>query len=325
VISEDEIDFKYAQIVKHLDVEYRHQKYSAYLRWLLALGALRSGRRVYFHIRYLKWRGSLRTVPIYLALIVLSRLQGVRVVWTCHNVWEHRFPARWQNVLLRGFVCRAAFRVIVMHQSMGDHLPRSARGKLVAAHFGSMREATEAAARDEPPNADFAARYQQWCERNEIEGPDLVMVSASLTSADELFEALESTPGIRALLIAPGVPVRPVQSNVLHVAEPVYAEVHSVLSSGRVIGYLGHQNISVPTGIYMYAAYGVPILGKDQCPVKDLLLEHEIGEVFHDASGLLQAYSEVRGQYDRYRANCSDLLTQHTWEESARIHSAVFA
>ena len=275
------------------------------------------------HFRYLKWRGPLRTIPIYLAMLGLARLQGVKIVWTCHNVWEYGMPSRWQNAVLRWLMTRTAHRIVVLHRSVGDHLGEAAADKLVVAHFGSFRQAVERASEEAKANPEFTATYKRWRQERGVRSPDLVMVS-TLWEADDLLAFLEENSSVNGVIIAPRLGPTECGENVLLFRKSVYAEVHGLLSSRGLIGYLGHANVSVPTSLYMFAGYGIPMIGRNVAVVSDILIAEGIGEVYGTIDEMGAAYRKIKADYQAYRSRCAGLVARHTWSRSATIHRKIF-
>ena len=325
VIAEDERDFKYRQVVERMPVEYRHVKYSRFILWLLRPGTVSKNRNTYFHIRYLKWRGWLRSIPVYLVLVTLCRLRGVRIVWTLHCVWEHFMPSRRQNALLRQLVSRAADKIIVMHPKVALHLPPSQRRKVLTANFGTFRPAVERAALEATPNHAFTRRFNDWRHQLGIGRPDIVMVSASVLEANDLFDFLEDNPDLSGLVIGAQLEERSCGPNVLLIRERVYAEVDAILRGDGIVGYCPNDNVSVPTSIYTFAAYGIPLIGKDVSPVCDILGDSGVGGVYNSVDEMRDVYEGIMGDYAGYRARCSALLAKDTWDASADVHRQVFA
>ena len=323
VLSECELDFKYEEVVSRLDIEYRYAKYYHIILWLLGLGGIRARRATYLHFRYLKWRGPVRTLPIYLAMLGLARLQGVTIVWTCHNVWEYSMPSRRQNAFLRWLMTRAAHRIVVLHRSVGDHLGDAAAKKLVVAHFGSFRQTIERASQEAKPNPEFTASYERWRQERGVRAPDLVMVS-TLWEADDLLAFLGENPDVNGVIIAPRMGRTACGENVLLFRKPVYAEVHELLGSTGLIGYLGHANVSVPTSLYMFAGYGIPMIGMNVPPVADILAAEGVGEVYTTIDEMGAAYRKIKAHYQAYRSRCAELVARHTWSHSATVHKKIF-
>ena len=257
-------------------------------------------------------------------MVMLARLRSVRIVWTLHNVWEHTMRSRWQNAFLRWVVAQAAYRIVVMHEAIGAHVPRGCRHKVVVANFGTFRPAVERAAEEAEPNEYFARRFSEWKRDHGIISPDIVMISSMVPEADDVLAFLEQNPDVSALIIGPRVQPQDVGPNVFLYHQRVYAEVDEILRGEGIIGYFSNDNLSVPTAIYTFSAYGIPLIGKDVSPIAEILGTYNAGEVYTDAGGIRGTYDRIRADYDRYRDGCTDLITADTWEASAEVHREVF-
>ncbi len=322
VWSEVEVDFKYSSITELMNIEYRHIKYWQLMGLLLKrLSSFRVYENHFFHIRYLKWRGNIKTIPVYLVLMTLCRLTNVKIVWTCHNILEYSMPSRRQNEFLRKLVFYYSYRVIVMHSDLIKYLPERSE-KVRVANFGNFRKHFEQASLL-PPNKMFKTIYREW--KAAIPGSlDIVFIS-TLPDLDPLFHLLDSDQSITALIITPRIQQLTVSNNVFLYTEKVTSEVHELLVENHsAIGYLGHENISVPTSIYMYASYGLPVIGLNSEPVSSIISENEIGETFTSIQDISRAYYKVRSEYNRYQMNMERFLNSNSWERSAEIHREIF-
>lgn len=151
------------------------------------------------------------------------------------------------------------------------------------------------------------------------------MISASVFEADDLLDFLDDNPDLSGLVIGAQLEDRDCGPNVLLIREKVYAEVDTILRGDGIVGYCPNDNVSVPTSIYTFAAYGIPLIGKDVSPVCDILGDSGVGGVYNSVDEMRDVYDGIKDDYAGYRTRCSALLAKDTWDASADVHRQVFA
>jgi hypothetical protein len=113
--------------------------------------------------------------------------------------------------------------------------------------------------------------------------------------------------------------------NIFFYREFVNKEVYDILNlSKNIIGYVGHDNISVPTSIYMYATYNIPIIAYDVKPVNSIITKYELGITIKHSNELENAYKTLIDNYEFYVKNLSFFLQENSWEKSALVHKEIF-
>lgn len=322
ILTEVEPDFKYKSIMEKVNANYVYSKYYVTILKLIKLLFVKKDTSYYYHIRYVKWRGYLKTIPIYVVKLVLCRLTNVKIVWTCHNIQEYGMPSKWQNKFLRKLIFAFSYKVIVMHKDLIGFLPKN-KEKIIVGNFGEFKSFFASKATGKP-NESFINEYKIWKEKHQITDPDIIFIS-TLPKIDPLISLAKINSKIKILIIAPKIESFDVPENVFLYTNKVFTEIHSLLENSNSIGYLGHDNISVPTSIYMYASYNIPILGFDCKPVSTLISENKLGHTFTSNSDILQSYNLIRANYENYKENCSKFINTYTWSRSSKIHSKIFS
>lgn len=328
VFAEQGLDYKYEQIFGDIDIEYR--PITAYEFVVRMARPLDVNTDYYYHIRYLRWRGYLPTLPMYLVVIALCLVRGVTIVWSCHNVVGHNVPNKRYNWLLRSLIKWAATDIIVFHKSLRAYL-RPYEEKVHVACFGSFRQFFQD---HSTKNPDFQSRYREWEQRRDIDGPDVIFLGVYTRhkNIEWLVDYLCEDGELDGLVISPGYPnadgvngsVQQPDSLFLEADQKVVAEVDDVFQSGVPIGYVAHDNLSVPTSVYVYASYGIPMVAYDVDPLAPLVREHELGAVFSDPAGIGDALAKVRANYERYRTHTTEFMETFTWDRARLVHAAVF-
>lgn len=88
----------------------------------------------------------------------------------------------------------------------------------------------------------------------------------------------------------------------------------------KVVGYVGHVNISVPTSLYMYASFGIPVIGLNMEPIASIINQYRIGVTISSMNEFPEAYNDVLKRYNEFSSSCSRFLEQNNWSDSASIH-----
>jgi len=271
---------------------------------------------VVYHVRYLK--SGLIAFVRYGLVIALSKLGLFRLMWTCHNIEEHNYNHSRRNRLLRKWLAANAGAILVLHEDLKSYLPASARSKVFVASFGDMSAFVE---RQLETNPDFTQALTKWdCRKS-----DPFVLSVSTAKKNNLQLAVDGVKlaGMAAVLIAPEVepPAGAGKDDILFYNRAfVRQEVKGLLLRKNAIGYVGHSNISVPTSLFMFASFGVPVIGFDIKPVSSLIQDSQIGVVVSTPEEFAGACSEIVANYETYAANCSKLLSKYSWRQAAEVH-----
>lgn len=322
IISESAVDYKYRRIVEDLPIEYVSGRFVRIVADLLHRGDRRPD---VLHIRYLKWRGYVGTAVRYAILIALCKLRGIRIVWSCHNIRSYSIPTERYNAVLRQALCRAADSIVVFDEALRPHLgPWS--DKVIVASFGEFRSSYRSmgASRDA---GGFARRYRRWSTTMDPNAPRLLFVGAYAPSknVETLLEIARRNADLSVIVIAPEMePVPPVSRNVLLHTDWVGAELEKLLLEPNLLGFVGHANISVPTSIYLFASYGIPIIALDHPPLHQIVEHHQLGAVIDGTDVAGEIVRGVLARREHHRDALDRFLRSHSWAASAAGHRKAF-
>ncbi len=320
ILSESSFDYKYQNIFnRNPEIKVIEGRYFKLLKILIK-------NKSFYHIRYIKYRGVILTFSRIVLVYFASKISGSKIIWSCHNIYEHNIPSKRLNDILRFLLCLISFKVIVFHKDLIKYLPQFAHKKVLVASFGNFKEFIENKVKE---NKEFKQLYQKWLEKKNIKYPDIVSISAA--RRNNLAPLVEGLNGKKqnVLIIAPNQEIENksnLESNILvYNNNLVDREILSILNrSGKLIGYIGHENISVPTSIYMYASFGIPIIGLNIEPVSTIIREYAIGEVIDAQIPVEDAIYRIKKNFDYYQKNCITFLQNNSWEKSASIHDTIF-
>lgn len=232
------------------------------------LGMIRDDGKKIYHFRYIKFRGYLFTIIRMAATILISKLTRTKIVWSCHNIEEHTFQSEHFNSIMRTFLCMFSSEIIVFHVDLIVALPKWCRNKISVACFGNMYDSFSS---NRTENQDFVRSYTKWRTENDVNTlPNLVSISTAKRNDLEPLFNLESSSKLNAMVISPGVKyeTRDLNKCFLFSKSPVRKEVFEILTENAetIVGYVGHNNMSVPTSIYMYASFGIPLICSNYAP-----------------------------------------------------------
>ncbi|MDA8934597.1 hypothetical protein N9H03_01705 [Flavobacteriales bacterium] len=319
VLSESSYDFKYKSILSHL--EDFHVVEGGFFKLIKILAT----RKSFYHIRYIKYRGKIITVLRYLIIALLAKLSGSKIIWSCHNIYEHNFSSKKYNDFIREFLAKISHKIVVFHKDLIAYLPDSSKHKVYIASFGNYREFIE---QQTEQNKEFQKQHKNWLNQQNIKFPDLISISAAKNNNLNFFIS-KLADKYNFLVIAPKVPLNIIskKKNIfIYNSSFVKAEIKEILNhSPKLIGIIGHDNISVPTSIYMFASFGIPVVVLNVNPVNSMVKEFSIGEVIDENIHLDQLILRIQTNYSSYQENCIKFTRKMSWSNSADVHKEVFS
>jgi len=322
IVSESAVDYKYRRIVEQLPVEFVCQRFTQIVGDLLGPGARLPD---VFHIRYLKWRGYIGTALRYTLLVGLCKLRGVRIVFSCHNIRSYSIPSERYDTLLRRTLFRAADSIVVFDEALRPFL-RSWSDKVVVACFGEFRSKYRRV-EEGREGGGFLRRYRRWSQGIDWASPRLLFVGAYAPSkhVETLLEIGRRNADLAVIAIAPGMESEPgVSSNVFLHTDWVGVELEEILQEPNLLGFVGHANISVPTSIYLFASYGIPIIALDHPPVGQIVGNHQLGTVIDAIEDVGEIVRGVLADREHHRDALERFLESHSWAASAAAHRKAF-
>lgn len=316
IISQNQIDYKYSRIIEGLDVDYVYMSNKEIIRTLLKPFR---GKRIILHIRYLKWYGYFLTIPIYSTIILLTLFRDVEITWSCHNIWEHKFKSRTINTFLRKLLFSVSKNVIVFHSDLKKFFPDET--KIVVANFGNFKPYFK---RLSSRNPIFNSKLKAWKTKNNITKIDTIYISATNKNIDVYIEMFRKLKTINSVFVIPQYFKVIEESNFLLFNEFIHAEVHQLLSTNEIIGIITHSNFSIPTSLYMFASYKIPIISYNVIPISTIIKDYAIGENFSNNEDLSSSITKLKSNYSYYQENTVRFLHENSWEKATAVHKEVW-
>ncbi len=312
-------DYKYSRIFDGLDVECKVVTAIQFLR--LVFGRKETNTKYIYHIRYLLWRGFLLTLPMYCLIILACKLRKIPILFTCHNLVEHRYPSKFYNLCVRTLVCLASKHIIVLHEDIKNRLARFGHKTQVAC-FGDFRGFFED---KHQPNDVFNRGYQDWLKRRGIAAPDIMFVGRYTPYNDVglLVRFLEGHSQINGLIVSDGCPIESSAENIFIFNRKVFAELEPILRSTGVVGCILICNLSISTSAYVYAGYKIPVMVRNKGPVASLIKKYKTGEVFDSQDDMHSALMQIKNNYQSYHSGMELFNHENNWQHSRKVHQAV--
>lgn len=317
ILCESRIDYKYSQIFRNIQgIELVQGNFFSLLKVLLK-------EKCIYHIRYIKYRGILPTLFRLIIINVAVKISESKIIYTCHNIYEHKIKTPTWNNLIRSLITFMSTEIIVFHPSLKNHLPRNCRHKIKTASFGDFKEFFDS---QTEVNSSFCKALNSWKESSNILSPELISITTATKSGLEYY-LTNLDKNYFYLVICPHVQLPDIQNeNILVFNESfVKKEVSEILkTSENIIGLIGHDNISVPTSIYMFASYGIPVIVTDVEPLNEIISNYRFGEIIRPGVNLNDCILKIKSNYNTYQKGCLNFLKENSWEKSTKIHSEVF-
>lgn len=323
IFSESFLGYKFSKIFCDIPIDFRRVKYHQFIIFILKnlLIPLEGKRNIFFHIRYIKWHGFFKTIPIHLTIIILCKIKNIKIIWTCHNIWEYSFNSKIQNIFLRHYIYKFSDIVVVLHNDIREFLPKHSRNKIRVACYGDFKDYVEEQSSN---NYDFRRKYQQWKDLHNINKPDIVFIS-TLPNVKKLTEMACSISEYSFLFIAPKSRYSIESENIFLYNGFVWAEVKDILKEEKIIGLIALDNISVPTSLYLFASYGIPIIALDQLPMKKIINQYKIGKTFtYELHNFIKMINIIKTDYKYYSNNVKSFLKYNTWQKASKVYSNIF-
>jgi len=318
IISDSSYDYKYKQIFERIEsVKVIEGDFK-----VLVLSIL-SAKKPIFHVRYIKASGPLKGVIRYLILISLIFLRGGKILYTCHNINEHNIKSKIINNSYRFIFSFLAFKIIYFDDVVRNYNFNIFYKKGVIANFGSFRDFLIL---KNKMSSEFVNIFDNWSFNKKI---DIISVSsAKLNLSNLFFDKLLETNLVSVMISPQEKSVSPfIVDNQFRYYKSVYFELDNILiNNNKLIGFVGHYNISVATSLYMFASYGIPVICYDIEPNCSLVSNHYIGEVITqkcNANTIEEKIRLIKNNYKYYQLNCRKFIEINSWEKSSEIHKNI--
>ena len=276
----------------------------------------------YYHIRYIKYRGIFGTLIRIFLIFIFSKITNTKILWTCHNIFEHNIPNKNFNSYILKIISGISHKIIVFHYNLLDYLPHKHHNKTIVANFGDFRNFYDDF---EESNNEFLDLYNNWKVNQNIKNIDLIYISSARKSAlEKLISALNKTD-LNAVIIAPKINLSvTISKNIFYYNKYVYKEIVQIFKSNRkIVGFIGHSNVSVPTSLYMFASFDIPILGYNFKPINTIINDFKIGKIVNDEDIQLEV-NEIQKNMNFYKSNLKSFIKSNSWDKSAEKHLDIF-
>ena len=155
--------------------------------------------------------------------------------------------------------------------------------------------------------------------------PDVVFIGeySKAKKIEWLIEAAQEDPSLSVLIVGPKMPELSVPENVFLFRGKVINEVDAILSHGGSIGYIAHDNLSLPTAFNLYSHYSIPSVSSDVSPLNTITDEWKLGLCFKDKREIPGLIQKIRSDYAEFSKSARSFADHHTWERSREVHQRV--
>lgn len=318
IISDSSYDYKYKQIFERIEsVKVIEGSFK-----VLILSILNSKNPI-FHVRYIKASGPLKGILRYFILISLLFLRGGKILYTCHNINEHNIKSKIINDFYRFLFSFLAFKIIYFDEIVRSYNYKIFHKKGVIANFGSFRDFLS---HNFNKSNEFENIFGDWYFNKEI---DVISVSsAKLNLSKRFFDQILDTDFVSVMISPQKNTVIPfIVQNQFRYYKSVYSELDEIfVNNKKLVGFVGHYNISVATSLYMFASYGIPVICYDIEPNNNLVSIHNIGEIITqncDTNTIEEKINLIKNNYTFYQQNCEKFIEINSWEKSSVIHKNI--
>ena len=196
ILSESSYDFKYRNILSNIpNIEVIEGSYFSLLRLFLK-------KNTYYHIRYIKFRGYIRTFFRLAIIYLIAKISGNKVIWSCHNIYEHNIPSTRYNDIIRNLLCKYVDNIIVFHRDILKYLPKRCHHKTTVASFGDFRDFIYS---QTDINEKFQEKYTAWLTSLQVSQPAVISISAAKRNSLDLLFKVADLHRINVLAIAPNL------------------------------------------------------------------------------------------------------------------------
>jgi len=319
ILCESILGFKYKMIFSKLDKDIVIVE-GGFIKLMKVLIRKKS----FYHIRYIKNRGFILTFFRLVLIYFCAKISNSKIIFTCHNIYEHNFKSRLFNDFIRNFVVLISNHIFVFHKDLINYLPKYSKNKICVASFGNYKNFIES---QTITNKDFQKNYSNWLNKKNIKSPDLISISAA--KKNKLFFFIENIERkYNFTIISPFVyfDTMDISDNIfIYNKTFVKYEVNSILNNlHQKIGILGHDNFSVPTSVYMFASYNIPVIVLDCSPLNSIINEYRFGEIVKHPNDLNPCILKIQKNYKLYQSRCKEFINKNSWDNSIEIHKSVF-
>ena len=261
-------------------------------------------------VRYLKLRYPFIALLYYCSLIFICKFTGKKIFFFLHNFREHTSKNLWINDIVRHLIMNAACRVFVFDEQMKQVVPASSLPKTEVLGFGPMLAHLKS--KQDHLTSEQKSQLSVWLSHGDVD-----IVSVTTARRTDLQIWLDAVPSnLRVLVIDPNEFCTSSGPNVFVLHGSVYSSWADILPAlENSVCLLTHNNVSVPTSLYLFAEIGVPVLAADRSPIREIGQRENIGVVCGpcDIEVSFDQLSSVREVFSR---NCREFSAHNSWDKS---------
>jgi hypothetical protein len=314
ILSETKLDYKYRSIFKdsiskHLSLTFVQYFFSKYPK---------DNNSVYiYHIRYIKWRGYLYTLPSYMVIIFLSKIRKIPILFTCHNLIEHRFPSKLYSKVVRNIIIFFSDSTIVFHKDIKHALGDKS---VHVSNFGDFRKFVEQISSSE--DTLFRQSYRKWLRERKITSPDIVFIGryTKYNRVDVLIDFIENQSEYYSAVVSDGIPYEVKSPNLFIFNQVINKEMEFFHTYANLIGFVAVTNHSISTSTYVYASFGIPIISFKNSPTGSIIQKYQLGETIENISDIGDAIFTIKNNYEFYSRNSKKFIKANNWTKANKKH-----
>lgn len=253
------------------------------------------------HLRYLKRHKPLSLI-FYLGVALVCKIRGVKLIWTVHNIKEHR-KLIFQNII-QEILFIGSTTLVVLEDVMIKHIPLRHRNKTEIAPYFINRETI---------NEEHSKRF----------GPvELIYVSTNKnTLVKEFYKNVLHSIEIRHLFVSPIVDC---VTNCQKVKIPFTEFQERLKSKNKCIGLLLLTNRSIATNFYQFIVNGIPIITIKDEANSCLIERYFIGKVIDDIKDVHKAIRCIEENYDEMSFNAFMLAKRYSSVSILKRNQMIF-
>lgn len=294
LITESSSDRKYFPIYRELGIT---------AVTISPLKALVSRRRIdTIHLRYLKRHKPISLI-YYLGVALLCRIRGIKLIWTIHNVREHR------NLIFHNIIKEILYigstTLVVLEDVMIKHIPVKHRYKTITAPYFIN-------------NTSMRDKYLKRL------GPvELIYVSTNKNPlVKEFYSNVLHTLEVCHLFVSPIVDI--VTDN--HKKKIPFVEFQGRLKvKNKCIGLLLLTNRSVATGFYHFITNGIPIISIRDEANSSLIEKNNIGIVIDAITDVPKSITYIENNYHELSFNAFKLSKRYRFDSVIKSNTVIFS
>lgn len=275
----------------------------------------------------------------FIFCLAFAKLIGVRIVWTCYNLYPHENVHPGLSRFMRRLFVRLCDSILVLHESMVPQIRENYnyRGKIECFNLGDYRilypvkglDRNEArGALDIPENSDVIINLGHIRRYKNLE----ILIKAFLNSRLEKEHDLRLVIGGKVFEDAYANEIQALAQGhseiLLHLEYIPDEKMEEYMIASDIMIVLQEMR-GVSGNLYLAASYGIPILTTERSgATAELVKEHGLGEVCEfgaEQVGMtIDSLLDDKDRLNRYTENEKVFIASNSWEKSAAVHIRVY-